>query len=197
MIVNYVTGLSIGLSIGHKLYGLFQNESRHTETSEGFVLLHTLPGRRRYKHKCLVGNQDLADVWQAQMLRLPQVRRVTMNIQLGTFLIEYICPEAHIDRLLKCLSSLSQTPDSTESSDGVKQKQNSLGQVGLRIRRFFVRVNQYLWQATGQQWDLATLCAVFFSVVGAHKMMTLRQFPSGPQLLWWAFGLLKGRHGLC
>lgn len=192
--MNYVTGLSIGLSIGHKLYGLFQNESRHAEANEGFVLLHTLPGRRRYKHEGLIGNQALADIWQAQMLRLPQVHRVTMNIQLGTFLIEYICPEAHIDRLLKCLSNLEQTPDST---DCVQAKPNSLGRIGMKIRRFFVRVNQYLWQATGQQWDLATLCAVFFSVVGVHKIMTLRQFPSGPQLLWWAFGLLKGRHGLC
>lgn len=195
MIVNYVTGLSIGLTIGRKLYSLFNNEQSAAQLQSGFILLHSLPGRRRYKNSLLIGNQALSDAWQSQMLRLPKVSRVTMNTVLGTFLIEYICPESDIERLLACLNGTEDTAELGEAE--AEYSRMPLGRVGMKIRKVFAGLNDWLRKTTGHEWDLATLCAVIFSIIGLNKIITLRQVPSGPQLLWWAFGMLKGRVGLC
>jgi hypothetical protein len=186
--MNYITGLSIGLSIGRQLHSLFFKKCAEPNAAAGgFELLHSLTGRRRYRNSVLINNKPLAEFWQAQMLRLPKVKRVEMNIYRGTFLIEYDCSGAVIDRLMACLANFKAKKPCSPPAH------HSVGHIGIGIHRAFNDINDCVREMTRNRWDLSTFLAVIFTFWGIYKIITLRQLPSGPQMLWWAYGLLKGR----
>ena len=174
--MTYLTGLALGISAGKKLHQLM--------AGGGFTLLHALPGRRRYRHDDLMHNRELALEWEQHLARLNGMRRVQVNEVTGTILLEYSCQEEYIDLVMDYLQQLHNLP--APNAD--------YGKIGMNIRSLFRQMNRTLFTHTGRTFDLRTVTALAMLVSGGAKIWTLGQRPSGPQMVWWAYSLLKGRY---
>jgi len=173
--MTYLTGLALGISAGRQLNELL--------SGTGFTLVHALSGRRRYRHEDLIHNPDLACQWERQLLGVQGIYRVQFTPLTGSVLIEYTCPDEHIDVVMSYLQQLHTMPDA----------RSPYGKLGLDIQHLFRRLNRNIFQNTGRFLDLRTLLAVGLLIFGARKVWMLRQLPSGPQMVWWAYSLLRGR----
>lgn len=179
--MNYMTGLALGLSAGKKLHSLWrQRESGDNGAAPGFVLLHALPGRRRYRHDRLAHDPEFA----AFVARhLPQMRRVTecgVNELSGTVLVHFPPEEAvYVELALQLLESLY-------------PQKAAYGQVGRKLRGMAAAANRAVRANTGELFDLRTVFALWMLIEGGSKILIGGQRPAGPQLLWWGYSLLKG-----
>lgn len=173
--MNYLTGLTLGISAGRQLHQFLRNR--------GFTLVHALPGRRRYAHKDLLHDPELALRWERQVQRIPGIQHITFNAVTGTVLVEYSCPDSHIDFLMEYLHQIHQAPDPGAP----------YSKLGMDIRGFFQKINSGIRENTGHRLDLSTLLAAWMAVSGLTKVWVQGQRPAGPQMLWWAYSLLCGR----
>lgn len=173
--MTYLTGLTLGISAGGKLYRLL--------AGDGFSLVHALPGRRRYRHEDLPGNTELAAKWEQQLARVDGIKTVRINPVTGSILLEYNCREEYVDLVMEYLNRLHKMPG--PGSD--------YGKLGINIRSLCQRLNRNIFKSTGHALDLRTLLALLMFISGAAKIRTLGQRPSGPQMVWWAYSLLRGR----
>lgn len=174
--MTYLTGLALGISAGGKLHQLL--------VGEGFSLVHALPGRRRYKHGDLLHNDELAVEWQRQLTKVNGINSVTVNPATGSILLEYTCREECVDLVINYLDQLHKKPD----------PRAAYGRFGVNIRGLCQRVNHNILENTGRNLDLRTVVALLLLVGGGFRMWKLGQRPGGPQMVWWAYSLLKGRN---
>ena len=174
--MTYLTGLALGISAGRKLHQLM--------AGGGFTLVHALPGRRRYQHEDLFNNQELALEWEQYLARIKGMQQVRVNTVTGTVLLEYSCQEEYIDLALDYLQQLHRLPEPNAD----------YGQIGMNIRGLFRQLNRTLFNNTGRTLDLRTVTALAMLISGGLKIWNLGQRPAGPQLVWWAYSLLKGRY---
>jgi len=173
--MNYLTGLTLGISAGKQFGKLYR--------SPGFSLVHAIPGRRRYFHKKLINNSEFSGDIERELVSISALRSFVINQVTGTILLEYTCSDEQIDMMMTYLDHLSNKPDP-----------NSLyGKVGTDIRRNAGSLNQAIKTHTNLTFDLRTIIALGMMFWGAQKVWTLGQRPNGPQLLWWSYSLLKGR----
>lgn len=174
--MNYLTGVALGISAGRQLTQLIKEG--------GFSLVHTLPGRRRYMHDDLLQNKELAAEWQNHLASIKGIVKARVNPQTGTVLVEYSCPDEYIDLVMDYLDKLHNMPGS----------RSEYGKLGIDIRRFGQRLNRSLFRKSDSILDLRTVTALGMLLAGCEKMWSLGQCPSGPQMLWRAYSLLKGGH---
>jgi len=174
--MNYLTGMALGISAGRQFNQLIKRD--------GFSLVHTLPGRRRYMHDDLLQNKELAAQWQSQLACIKGIVKAQVNPQTGTVLVEYSCPEEDIDLVMNYLNKLHNMPG----------PRSEYGKLGMDIRRFGQRLNRSLFRESNSTLDLRTVAALGLLIAGGAKMWNLGQRPSGPQMVWWAYSLLKGGH---
>ncbi|MBP2633438.1 MAG: hypothetical protein H6Q70_4066 [Firmicutes bacterium] len=195
--MSYLSGLAIGLSAGKQIHHMFRGQScanltpnfsqkinMHTppQKTTALILIHTLPGRRRYQSTRLIGNLKLATELKCKIQALPSITSVEINPYTGSMLLNYSCNDAQIDGLVDYLQ------DKFLGSS----KSPSHSEVGLQIRNIFINLDQFIRQFTNNQFDLRSLIASIFITRGINKVLTFKQYPSGPQMLWWAFTLLRG-----
>ncbi|HEY3426816.1 MAG TPA: hypothetical protein VGL27_18625 [Negativicutes bacterium] len=173
--MSYVTGFALGISAGKKIGQLFQ--------SKGFQLVHALPKRRRYYYEKLLNNEQLAIAVERQLAALPVIRYVNINATSGTVLLEYDCADQEVDMLLEYL----------HKACNCLQPDTRYGRLGAEIRQVVTCANAALRKKTQQALDVRTVAAVVFALFGTHKVWMHGQRPVGPQMLWWAYCLLKGR----
>lgn len=175
--MTYFTGLALGISAGRRLHLLLKDK--------GFELLHTLPGRRRYHHSALLHNPALIQTWQRALPYIPGLKKIEFTAETGNILIEYSCDSAIIDQLTAYLDQVQKQPS----------PQSAYGQVGHTIRRKVRRLNHNLLAHSKKTLDIRTVLALFFLVWGSQKLWATATYrPSGYQLLWWAYSLMKGRN---
>ena len=173
--MNYFTGLALGVSAGRQLHGLFRDK--------GFQLIHAVPGRRRYQHDALQQDAELALRLENQLPKLPGLTKIRFTPETGTLLLEYTCTDYYIDALIQYLEQVIKIPPAHAR----------YGKLGTDIRRCFRRMNQEIFATTNRNLDLRTLLALSFIFWGGSKMWTMGHRPTGPQMIWWAYSLLKGR----
>lgn len=173
--MSYLTGLALGISAGKQVGKLCR--------SKGFQLLHESRGRRRYYSEYLVKQAEFAGRLEQQLAEVSLLHRFSINQVTGTLLLEYHCENEKIDILIEYLEDLMRRPNPA----------GSYGKIGSDIRRAFSSVNQSIKKNTGLTFDLRTLTALWLMAWGANKVWTQGQRPSGPQMLWWSYSLLKGR----
>lgn len=173
--MSYLSGLALGISAGHQLNGLL--------CSQGFRLVHSLPGRRRYHHEDLLNNPKLARRWERQLPKIPGLKKVHFSPLSGNILIEYTCADDYIDILVNFLEQIHKIPE----------PHDHYGRLGADIRRAFYRINRNIFKSTNRILDLRTLLAVCFTIWGGAKMWATGQRPTGSQMIWWAYTLLRGR----
>ena len=114
----------------------------------------------------------------------------------------YTGTETAIDRLMTDLGkrvfgmeprtagfSLTQGLSSLLPAAGVAQP---LAEVGASLRRTVGAANSWLREKSGGWLDFPSVFALGFIARGMRKVLLYDQRPSGPQMLWWAFSILKG-----
>ncbi|HWR07960.1 HMA2 domain-containing protein [Sporomusa sp.] len=173
--MTYLTGLALGISAGRQLSQLMRGN--------GFSLVHALPGRRRYQHDDLLHNKELAGEWRRHLVNVKGINQVKVSPETGSLLVEYTLPDEHIDLVMEYLEQLHKLPG----------PRSDYGKMGMDIQRFFRRLNRNIFKNTASNLDLRTIMALLMLFRGGAKMWNLGQRPSGPQMIWWAYSLLKGR----
>jgi hypothetical protein len=173
--MTYLTGLALGISAGGKLHQLLGGAR--------FSQVHALPGRRRYQHDDLLNNKELATEWEQHLIRVKGINTVKVNPVTGSILLEYSCQEEYIDLAMNYLNELHKMPG----------PRDDYGKLGINIRSLCRRMNRNIFRNTGHTLDLRTVLAIIMFVGGTAKIWRLGQRPAGPQMVWWAYSLLKGR----
>lgn len=69
---------------------------------------------------------------------------------------------------------------------------NATTQIGCILLNLIREINLWIKTKTGNLMDLRVAVAGFFIIRGLRKVMTMGQRPNGPQMLWWAFSILRG-----
>ena len=113
-----------------------------------------------------------------------------VNLRTGSLLLLYHGDETAVDRVMEKVMAETMETSTLPSLPGTVG--NGLAAVGMSLRCTAADLNHRLKVATHGWLDLPSLMSLIFIVRGVQKILLLRQFPSGPQLLWWAFSLLRG-----
>ena len=166
-----------------------------------FALKSAVPGRRRYYAAALQGNEELAKLLEKNLGRIAFVDSVKASSVTGSLLICYTGDEEAVDRLMANLGkrvfgaadhagfNLPQGLSSLLPAAGFTQP---LAELGASIRRTAGAANVWLREKTCGWLDFPSVFALGFIVRGLRKILLYEQRPSGPQMLWWAFSILKG-----
>ena len=166
-----------------------------------FALKSAVPGRRRYYAAALQGNEELAKLLEKNLGRIAFVDSVKASSVTGSLLICYTGDEEAVDRLMADLGkrvfgaadhagfNLPQGLSSLLPAAGFTQP---LAELGASIRRTAGAANVWLREKTRGWLDFPSVFALGFIVRGLRKILLYEQRPSGPQMLWWAFSILKG-----
>lgn len=166
-----------------------------------FALKSAVPGRRRYYAAALQGNEELAKLLEKNLGRIAFIDSVKASSVTGSLLVCYTGDEGAVDRLMADLGkrvfgavehagfNLPQELSSLLPAAGVTQP---LAELGASIRRTAGAANVWLHEKTHGWLDFPSVFALGFIVRGLRKILLYEQRPSGPQMLWWAFSILKG-----
>ena len=166
-----------------------------------FALKSAVPGRRRYYAAALQGNEELAKLLEKNLGRIAFIDSVKASSVTGSLLVCYTGDEEAVDRLMADLGkrvfgaaehagfNLPQGLSSLLPAAGFTQP---LAELGASIRRTAGAANVWLHEKTRGWLDFPSVFALGFIVRGLRKILLYEQRPSGPQMLWWAFSILKG-----
>lgn len=209
--MSYASGMAIGLTIGQQLLKFFAQDNQEKKNNNSSVfnfeqldkelnyinrkiethtirLAHAIKGRRRYYIDMLKNNEKLAKLISVKLSELPFVKEVTTNINTGSLLILYSCTENIMDDIFTQLKQRVFSIGSRviTSSSGITT------QIGCILLNLIREINMWIKAKTGNLMDLRIAVAALFIIRGLRKVMTMGQRPSGPQMLWWAFSILRG-----
>lgn len=209
--MSYASGMAIGLTIGQQLLKFFAQDNQEKKNNNSSVfnfeqldkelnyinrkiethtirLAHAIKGRRRYYIDMLKNNEKLAKLISVKLSELPFVKEVTTNINTGSLLILYSCTENIMDDIFTQLKQRVFSIGSRviTSSSGITT------QIGCILLNLIREINMWIKAKTGNLVDLRIAVAALFIIRGLRKVMTMGQRPSGPQMLWWAFSILRG-----
>lgn len=206
--MSYASGMAIGLTIGQQLLKFF-SQDKESDSSGSFSfeqlgkeinyinkeieeqsirLAHAIKGRRRYYIDALKNNEKLAKLVSLNLSKLPFVKEVTTNINTGSLLILYSCAENVIDDLFMQMKQRVFNIGSRIMAIGT----GVTTKIGCALLNMVREINLWIKTKTGNLMDLRIVVAGLFLLRGLRKIMTMGQRPSGPQMLWWAFSILRG-----
>ena len=209
--MSYASGMAIGLTIGQQLLKFFAQDNQEKKNNNSSVfnfeqldkelnyinrkiethtirLAHAIKGRRRYYIDILKNNEKLAKLISVKLSELPFVKEVTTSINTGSLLILYSCTENIMDDIF---SQLKQRVFSI-GSRVITSSSGITTQIGCILLNLIREINMWIKTKTGNLMDLRIAVAALFIIRGLRKVMTMGQRPSGPQMLWWAFSILRG-----
>ena len=200
--MSYMSGMMMGLAFGKGLRRLFAGGAPGCAAkcapqcaAPAFALAHAIPGRRRYYAKALEGNAELAQAVEKALAKLDFVDEVKANPVTGSLLLVYHGEEAAVDAVAERLASrvfgvpAQKTADAAPFQDDHSE---GLAAFGQSLRATFIAINTHIKALTGGWFDLPSCLSLAFAVRGLQKILVTKQLPSGPQLIWWAFSLLRG-----
>ena len=172
-----------------------------TPTMPAFALKSAVPGRRRYYAAALQGNEELAKLLEKSLGRIAFIDSVKASSVTGSLLVCYTGDEEAVDRLMADLGKRVfgatehagfKLPQGLSSLLPAADVTQPLAELGVSIRRTAGAANVWLHEKTHGWLDFPSVFALGFIVRGLRKILLYEQRPSGPQMLWWAFSILKG-----
>ncbi len=176
--------------------------SAPTPSVPTFALKSSILGRRRYYAAALQGNEELAKLLEKNLSRIAFIDSVKASSVTGSLLVCYTGDEDAVDRLMAdlgkrvfgagVLQSGFNLPQGLSSLLPADTLTSPLAAVGTSIRRMVGAANAWLREKTGGWLDFPSVFAIGFITRGLRKILLYEQRPSGPQMLWWAFSILKG-----
>ena len=197
--MSYMSGMMLGLAFGQSVRRFFAGGAASKSEVPAFTLARAIPGRRRYYAKALVGNDALAQAVEKALSKLDGIDEVKANPVSGSLLLIYHGDEARIDAVAGRLENrvFSVPPEAAKPSIGdaptpFEEAADGLASFGRHIHGTFSAINRHMKLATGGWFDLPSLLSLLFTVRGLQKILVTKQLPTGPQLLWWAFSILRG-----
>lgn len=202
----YMSGLMLGASIGKAMHNmLFQKQAMgpavrggrpsikkapaacheaRPETTE-YALVSASKGRRRYSVSSLQNNEELAGLLEEKLAKLDYIKSVKANSVTGSLLLVFQCNPARIEFLMYRLFG--------NKAEKPKHHGKKRAAVGNSLCGSVRAMDKTLIKNTANWLDLSTIISLFFILRGLRKMILFGQSPSGPQMLWWAFTLMRGR----
>ncbi|MBR1761381.1 MAG: hypothetical protein IJ741_09430 [Schwartzia sp.] len=192
--MSYMSGMMMGLAFGHGIRRLFAGGAAKC-AEPSFALARAIPGRRRYYAKALMGNDALAAAVETALAKLECVDEVKANPVSGSLLLVYHCDEARADAIADRLANRVFAAPAQKKADAPSPQDDhseGLAAFGQSLRGTFIAINGHIKSVTGGWFDLPSLLSIVFTVRGLQKLLLAKQLPSGPQLIWWAFSLLRG-----
>ena len=189
----YMSGMMLGLAFGQSVRRFFTGGAAKREVP-AFALARAIPGRRRYYAKALVGNDALAQTVEKALIKLDCLDEVKANPVSGSLLLVYHGEEAQIDAVAQRLANrvFSAPSSDADAPTPFEEAADGLAVFGKHIHGTFSAINRHMKMATGGWFDLPSLLSLLFTVRGLQKILVTKQLPTGPQLLWWAFSILRG-----
>ena len=203
--MSYASGMAIGLTIGQQLLSFFTQDKAanngfnfadlgkeinyiNKEIEDQSVrLAHAIQGRRRYYVTALKKNAKLANLVTEKLKEIPGVKQVVTNINTGSLLIIYTCAEHFIDNIFDQLKKRV----FSIGSKIVELGTGATSFIGASLVTVVKDINKWIRQQTQNVLDLKVVIAILFFIRGVRKVL-MGQRANGPQLLWWAYSLLKG-----
>ena len=123
-----------------------------------------------------------------KLSELPYIKEVTANVNTGSLLILYSCAENIMDDMFNQLKQrVFNLGNKIMTMSG-----NATTQIGCILLNLARELNTWIKAKTGNLMDLRIVAAGFFLIRGLRKIMVMGQRPNGPQMLWWAFSMLRG-----
>ncbi len=207
--MSYASGFMVGASIGKAIHNLMcpdgaASSGRTAPPQETAPFFGTpadipvfsraaaSPGRRRYRAAAIVQNRALADMLCRGLCRLAGIDAVEANILTGSLLIRS-SDEALLDRVEHFLGTRLFRPVSGCVPPGGGMSQPQLSAYAETLLDTLDLFSRFISRNTANVLDLRSLVSLLFIVRGMRKMIALNQRPSGPQMLWWAASLMRGR----
>lgn len=213
--MSYVSGFMLGASIGKAVHSFLHGSPQSTATpgrgfvtapqnvrtapptncvTPAFACVSSLPGRRRYRAAALVGNASLADLLQEGLEKVKGITSVQVNVTTGGILI---CAEddsvfKRVEVFLEGRFFLSPCVRETMARPQMPHRQPA-SEYKHTLQEVMGTMSDYIYERTHRLFDLRSLVSFILIVRGIRRMVTLDEMPSGPQMLWWAVALLRGK----
>ena len=179
----------------HMLVGLLLTRFlKHAHSKSGnlphirgkFEVIHTLPGRIRFRIPMLEGQDpEIIDSIEKELKRLPEINSVDLNPISGSLVLDYHDQEINasiICGILLKLLGLEQDLDAQPQS--LIQKELNL--IGTSL-------NHQVYNSSAGIFDLTSALSLSIFSLGMYKIIVQRDrnTPSGFSLLWWAYVIFK------
>ncbi len=197
--MNYMSGMMMGLAFGQGVRRFLTGGASKRRETPAFTLARAIPGRRRYYAKGLLGNEALATALEEALSKIDYIDEVKANHVSGSLLLVYHGEEAQIDAIAERLENRVFSVPAQDTEMGASDVSTchegtaeGLASFGQSIRGTFNALNHQMKFLTKGWLDLPSLLSFVFTIRGLQKILLAKQLPSGPQLIWWAFSLLRG-----
>lgn len=216
--MSYASGFMVGSSIGKAAYDLFHNKKGKAAAAAApagsfrsqvraakpvadvprFACVSVLKGRRRYRAAALIGNPELARLIEEKVGALPDVQFIQVSAVTGSILV-FARSEGMLDQLENffrfrlfpnVVEGLVNAVYEAERQEGRKKEETTYLKAVHDTGAFFSHI---IRNESSHFLDLRTAVALLLTLRGLRKVAFLGQRPSGPQMLWWALSLLRGR----
>ena len=157
----------------------------------GFHCVSKLPGRRRYRAEM---TKELAALLQEKLSQLDFLQRVEVHAMTGSLLFVYDpADEAKMDVLEDFLRDSIFKKDWQRTVDDVAQPLEAHAGALTKSVRGTVRAFSTWIRTASHGWlDVSSAAFLVFLLRGLRKMIPMKQYPSGSQMLWWAVSLMRG-----
>lgn len=191
--MSYMSGIMMGMAVGKGIRNLLTGKTATQKTIPTFTLARAIPGRRRYYAKALIGNEALAETVEKTLAKLAFVDKVKASPVTGSLLLVYHGDEQKMDTVTARLATrVFSVPQDADRPTPFEEAAGELAAIGRHLHGTFVDINRHMKMVTNGLLDMPSLLSFVFAVRGVQKILIAKQLPSGPQLLWWAFSLLRG-----
>ena len=151
-----------------------------------FEVIHTLPGRIRFRIAMLEGQDpEVIDTVEKELKRLSEINSVDLNPISGSLVLEY--NDEEIKASIICgmlLKLLGLEEDMDAQPQSLTQKELNL--IGTSL-------NRQVYNSSAGILDLTSALALSIFALGLYKILVQRDriTPSGFSLLWWAYVIFK------
>lgn len=189
---NPVPGLSAGARrAGARAQQLGEQAAAALHLTAGFTCASKLPGRRRYRAAM---SPELAALLEDKLSQLAFLTRVEINAVTGSLLFVYDpADEAKMDVLADFLRDSIFRRDWQRAVDDVTQPLEAhAGALTKSVRGTVRDFSAWIRTASHGWLDISSAVFLIFLLRGLRKMILMKQYPSGSQMLWWAVSLMRG-----
>lgn len=209
--MSYVSGFMMGAAIGKSIHQFLTGgpaapaqapraQRAQKAQQAPLSLVFAVPGRRRYRAAHLTQTQ--ADLLTAQLQRLSFIECVQANPATGSVLLTYDpAAERRAEALGKWLDLVffapkaacaQQKAQSADADWSKTPREAAVGALSRSIVDTCQRGSAWLKAQTNGALDMNVAFALWFAIRGLRRVILYRDYPTGPQLFWWAVSLMRG-----
>lgn len=174
------------------------NMDANSEKLSKFELVHAIKGRRRYRSD-LLKDQKFAEDLKRKFDNISEfafINKIKINNVTGSILLEYLSNDSNEKYIDDLFSGLNQNIEKLESGKELEAKKRStiskrLTYLNFVMKKSLNKLNSSVANSTYNILDLKTFVGLLFFGLGGYRVLTLKEFPAGPQMMWWGYHILN------